>query len=129
MKHLDPSFHFPRTVTALAVCAILAPAYAQTSDPAVIEEEVRSMQASVTLGAGLAIPAKLKIFDWLKRRPQCGRECRFCETKCTVGAIDPLGRINVNECVLCLRCQVIMNDSTLCPVLKRRVRAPEGAPT
>ena len=26
------------------------------------------------LGAGLAIPAKLKIFDWLKRRPQCGRE-------------------------------------------------------
>ena len=81
------------------------------------------------LGAGLAIPAKLKIFDWLKRRPQCGRECRLCETKCTVGAIDPLGRINANECVLCLRCQIIMNDATLCPVLKRRGRAPEGAPT
>ncbi len=81
------------------------------------------------LGAGLAIPAKLKIFDWLKRRPQCGRECRLCETKCTVGAIDPLGRINVNECVLCLRCQVIMNDAALCPVLKRRARAPEGVAT
>ena len=82
------------------------------------------------LGAGLAIPAKLKIFDWLKRRPQCGRECRLCETKCTVGAIDPLGRINPNECVLCLRCQVIMSDGTQCPVLKRRARAataPEGA--
>jgi NosR/NirI family nitrite reductase transcriptional regulator len=79
------------------------------------------------LGAGLAIPAKLKIFDWLKRRPQCGRECRLCETKCTVGAIDPLGRINPNECVLCLRCQVIMGDSTQCPVLKRRTRAPETA--
>ena len=78
------------------------------------------------LGAGLAIPAKLKIFDWLKRRPQCGRECRMCETKCTVGAIDPLGRINPNECVLCLRCQVIMGDATLCPVLKRRSRT-EGA--
>ncbi|MEH7828774.1 4Fe-4S binding protein [Gemmobacter denitrificans] len=78
------------------------------------------------LGAGLAIPAKLKIFDWLKRRPQCGRECRMCETKCTVGAIDAIGRINVNECVLCLRCQVIMNDSTLCPVLKRRARAMDG---
>jgi NosR/NirI family nitrite reductase transcriptional regulator len=74
------------------------------------------------LGAGLAIPAKLKVFDWLKRRPQCGRECRLCETKCTVGAIDPLGRINANECVLCLRCQVIMNDATACPVLKRRAR-------
>ena len=75
------------------------------------------------LGAGLAIPAKLKIFDWLKRRPQCGRECRMCETKCTVGAIDAIGRINANECVLCLRCQVIMNDGTQCPVLKRRARA------
>lgn len=75
------------------------------------------------LGAGLAIPAKLKIFDWLKRRPQCGRECRLCETKCTVGAIDAIGRINANECVLCLRCQVIMNDGTQCPVLKRRARS------
>ena len=78
------------------------------------------------LGAGLAIPAKLKVFDWLKRRPQCGRECRLCETRCTVGAIDPLGRINANECVLCLRCQVIMNDGTACPVLKRRARSAEA---
>jgi len=74
------------------------------------------------LGAGLAIPAKLKVFDWLHRRPQCGRECRLCETKCTVGAIDSVGRINPNECVLCLRCQVIMNDGAQCPVLKRRAR-------
>jgi NosR/NirI family nitrite reductase transcriptional regulator len=80
------------------------------------------------LGAGLAIPAKLKIFDWLHRRPQCGRECRLCETKCTVGAIDAIGRINPNECVLCLRCQVIMNDAATCPVLKRRARAPEATP-
>lgn len=79
------------------------------------------------LGAGLAIPAKLKIFDWLKRRPQCGRECRMCETKCTVGAIDAIGRINANECVLCLRCQVIMNDGTQCPVLKRRARSDGAA--
>ena len=74
------------------------------------------------LGAGLAIPSKFKIFDWLHRRPQCGRECRMCETKCTVGAIDSVGRINPNECVLCLRCQVIMNDGTQCPILKRRAR-------
>ncbi|MRU15785.1 4Fe-4S binding protein [Roseovarius sp. A21] len=80
------------------------------------------------LGAGLAIPAKLKVFDWLHRRPQCGRECRLCETKCTVGAIDPIGRINPNECVLCLRCQVVMNDDQTCPVLRRRARksAPAG---
>ncbi|SFT38854.1 NosR/NirI family protein [Sedimentitalea nanhaiensis] len=83
------------------------------------------------LGAALGIPAKLKVFDWLHRRPQCGRECRLCETKCTVGAIDPLGRINPNECVLCLRCQVVMNDDNTCPVLKRRKRqtAPASAST
>ena len=78
------------------------------------------------LGAALAIPAKLKIFDWLRRRPQCGRECRLCQPKCTVGAIDPLGRINPNECVLCLRCQVIFNDDTTCPTLKRRARAAQS---
>ena len=79
------------------------------------------------LGAALAIPAKLKVFDWLRRRPQCGRECRLCEQKCTVGAIDPLGRINPNECVLCLRCQVVFHDGATCPVLKRRAR--QAAPS
>ncbi len=78
------------------------------------------------LGAALAIPAKLKLFDWLHRRPQCGRECRFCETQCTVGAIDTLGRINPNECILCLRCQVIMNDEAQCIALKRRVARRGG---
>ncbi|MCB1402786.1 MAG: 4Fe-4S binding protein, partial [Rhodobacteraceae bacterium] len=84
------------------------------------------------LGAALAIPAKLKIFDWLRRRPQCGRECRLCETKCTVGAIDPIGRINPNECVLCLKCQMIYHDPQTCTVLKARANRaararPEGA--
>jgi NosR/NirI family nitrite reductase transcriptional regulator len=73
------------------------------------------------LGAALAIPAKLKLFDWLRRRSQCGRECRLCETKCTVGAIDPIGRINPNECILCLRCQMIYHDPKTCTVLKNRV--------
>lgn len=81
------------------------------------------------LGAALGIPAKNKLFDWLHRRPQCGRECRFCETQCTVGAIDPLGRINPNECILCLRCQVIMHDDSQCVVLKRRTeRKPDTGP-
>ncbi|MEO3427409.1 4Fe-4S binding protein [Pelagibius sp. CAU 1746] len=73
------------------------------------------------LGAALAIPAKLKLFDWLNRRPQCGRECRLCEKLCTVGAIDTLGRINPNECVLCLRCQMIYHDANSCTILKRRL--------
>jgi NosR/NirI family nitrite reductase transcriptional regulator len=84
------------------------------------------------LGAALAIPAKIKLFDWLRRRPQCGRECRLCEVKCPVGAIDPIGRINPNECVLCLKCQVIQFDPGSCTVLRARAsrggaRAPEPA--
>lgn len=80
------------------------------------------------LGAALGIPAKMKLFDWLHRRPQCGRECRLCEQKCTVGAIDPLGRINPNECILCLRCQAIYFDETACTVLKARAaRLGRGA--
>ena len=83
------------------------------------------------LGAALAIPAKLKIFDWLRRRPQCGRECRLCEVKCPVGAIDPMGRINPNECVLCLRCQTILLDPQTCTVLKARAarRSRQAAAT
>jgi len=81
------------------------------------------------LGAALAIPAKLKLFDWLSRRPQCGRECRLCEQLCTVGAIDAIGRINPNECVLCLRCQMILHDPATCTVLKRRqARTVESGP-
>ena len=30
------------------------------------------------LGAALALPARLRQFEWLKRHRQCGRECRIC---------------------------------------------------
>ncbi|MCC7017230.1 MAG: regulatory protein NosR [Rhodospirillales bacterium] len=51
------------------------------------------------LGAALAIPARLRMFEWLKRRHQCGRECHICAVRCTVQAIHPNGAINPNECI------------------------------
>ncbi|RMF01486.1 MAG: 4Fe-4S binding protein, partial [Alphaproteobacteria bacterium] len=81
------------------------------------------------LGAALAIPAKLRLFEWLKRRPQCGRECRICNTRCTVQAIHPLGQINPNECIYCLRCQMVMHDPHTCPPLKRRAQRRAPSPT
>ena len=83
------------------------------------------------LGAALAIPARLRMFEWLKRRPQCGRECQICFRNCPVQAIHPEGSINPNECIHCLNCQTIYADDTVCPPLvaqrKRRERRDELA--
>ena len=73
------------------------------------------------LGAALAIPARMHMFEWLKRRHQCGSECRICATRCTVQAIHPMGAINPNECIHCLRCQANYYDNNTCIVLKRRL--------
>lgn len=81
------------------------------------------------LGAALAIPAKLRLFEWLKRRPQCGRECRICNTTCTVQAINPLGQINPNECIYCLRCQANYFDADTCLPLKMRAARRTGRAT
>jgi len=74
------------------------------------------------LGAALAIPARLRMFEWLKRRPQCGTECRICASRCTVQAIHPDGHINPNECIHCLNCQMLYYDPTTCPPLKARTQ-------
>ncbi|MEA2094384.1 MAG: 4Fe-4S binding protein, partial [Pseudomonadota bacterium] len=62
------------------------------------------------LGAALAIPAPLRIFDWLRRRKECGRPCQICARQCEVQAIRPTGEINPNECHYCLDCQVTYWD-------------------
>ena len=78
------------------------------------------------LGAALAIPARLQLFDWLRRRKECGRPCQTCAMECEVQAIRPTGEINVNECHYCLDCQVTYWNSYKCPPLadkrKRRER-------
>jgi len=75
------------------------------------------------LGAALAIPARLRMFEWLKRRWQCGTPCQQCALSCPVQAIHPEGRINPNECIHCLKCQVNYHDDRLCPpMIERRKR-------
>ncbi|WP_444894096.1 transcriptional regulator NosR [Microbulbifer sp. TRSA001] len=69
------------------------------------------------LGAALAIPARLRLFDWLKRRKECGQPCRVCSNECEIQAIHPDGSINANECHHCLDCQVTYYRNDKCPPL------------
>lgn len=76
------------------------------------------------LGAALAIPGKLRLFEWLKRYRQCGSPCQRCATDCMVQAIHPEGQINPNECLYCLHCQTLYYDGDRCPVvIQRRLRS------
>jgi polyferredoxin len=83
------------------------------------------------LGGALAIPARLRMFDWLKRYRECGAECHVCARRCTVQAIHPLGQINPNECIYCLQCQANYFDNSVCLHLKKREerRRPRPAVT
>lgn len=75
------------------------------------------------LGAALAIPARLRMFDWLKRYRECGDPCQRCAKECMVQAIHPEGHINPNECHQCLHCQVLYQSNTKCPVcIKKAVK-------
>lgn len=83
------------------------------------------------LGAGLAIPTKLRLFDWLKRRKECGTPCQLCAVECEVQAIHPDGTINANECHHCLDCQVTYFNEDRCPPLvakKKRRERTKAAP-
>ncbi len=75
------------------------------------------------LGAALAIPGRMRMFDWLKRYRQCGNPCMRCFRECPVEAIHPEGHINPNECISCLHCQVLYRHDYKCPVrVQRRLK-------
>ena len=82
------------------------------------------------LGAALAIPTKLRLFDWLKRRKECGSPCQLCAVECEIQAIHPDGTINANECHHCLDCQMTYHNPNKCPPLinkaKKRKSRPEN---
>ncbi|MEP2718443.1 4Fe-4S binding protein [Pseudophaeobacter sp.] len=82
------------------------------------------------LGGALAIPARIRMFDWLKRYKECGSPCQTCSNECPVQAIHPTGEINPNECVNCLHCQVLYQSETKCPVVIKQIkrRAKTGTP-
>lgn len=85
------------------------------------------------LGAALAIPGRIRMFEWLKRWQECGSPCQRCAKECPVEAIHPEGQINVNECIYCMHCQELYHDDQRCPHMiqvrvKREKFAARNAP-
>ncbi len=86
------------------------------------------------LGAALAIPGRVRMFEWLRRWPECGSPCQRCAQECPVQAIHPEGHINVNECIYCMHCQELYFDDHRCPHmiqvrLKREKRDALSSPS
>lgn len=79
------------------------------------------------LGAALTFPSRFRIFDWLRRRKECGRPCQICREECEVRSIKPTGEIIANECHYCLDCQVTYWNAHKCPPLVERRKRGEKA--
>lgn len=69
------------------------------------------------LGAALSFITHFRVFDWLRRRKECGRPCQACSAGCQIRAIKPTGEIIATECHYCLECQVTYWDEHRCPPL------------
>lgn len=82
------------------------------------------------LGAALSVSSRVRLFDWLKRRKECGNPCQLCAKECEIQAIHPDGHINHNECHYCLDCQMTYHNENKCPPLilknKRKTRGKKA---
>jgi transcriptional regulator of nitric oxide reductase len=80
------------------------------------------------LGAILAVFDRLHIFNFLKRRSECGTACQLCERGCPVKAIESSGKIVMAECFQCLDCMVDYYDDRRCPPLAKQRKQRDRQP-
>lgn len=66
------------------------------------------------LGAGMGVLGKLRRWDWIARRSECGQPCQRCRSDCAYQAIDKRGAVNYDECFQCMDCVVIYESDSLC---------------
>jgi NosR/NirI family transcriptional regulator, nitrous oxide reductase regulator len=73
------------------------------------------------LGAALAILGKLRLWQWIPRRAECGTPCQTCRHGCAYQAIAPTGKIDYDECFQCLDCVSDYQDEQRClPLIRER---------
>lgn len=66
------------------------------------------------LGGALAVLGRLRRWDWIARRAECGTPCQTCRHRCAYQAIAPSGRVDYDECHQCLDCVAIHASDTRC---------------
>jgi NosR/NirI family transcriptional regulator, nitrous oxide reductase regulator len=75
------------------------------------------------LGAALAVFGKVRIFNWIPRKKECGTPCQTCRHSCNYQAITPKGKVDYAECFQCLDCVRIEQDDKRCLPLIQQVRS------
>ena len=80
------------------------------------------------LGALLALLGKVRMFDWIPRKDECGTPCQSCRHGCAYQAIEPSGKVDYDECFQCLDCVEIHDDVTHCLPLVRERKAHRVIP-
>jgi ferredoxin len=78
------------------------------------------------LGAGMGLLGRLRRFDWIARRSECGQPCQRCRSDCAYQAIEKSGKIDYDECFQCMDCVVIYDSEELCVPLLNKARKAAG---
>jgi NosR/NirI family nitrous oxide reductase transcriptional regulator len=74
-------------------------------------------------GAALALLGRVRLFNWIPRRAECGTPCQACRHACDYGAIEPTGQVSYDECFQCMDCVVIYESDEKCaPLILERKR-------
>ena len=74
------------------------------------------------LGAGMGLLGRLRRFDWIARRSECGQPCQRCRSDCAYQAIEKSGKVDYDECLQCMDCVVIYESDSLCVPLYNNAR-------
>jgi NosR/NirI family transcriptional regulator, nitrous oxide reductase regulator len=80
------------------------------------------------LGAALAVLGKVRIFNWIPRKAECGTPCQTCRHGCGYQAIAPQGKVDYAECFQCLDCVSIEQDVKRCLPLIRKDKPSKVIP-
>lgn len=74
-------------------------------------------------GAALSLASHFQVINWLHTiKPSKSLEAQAYALKCPTKAIKNDGSINEKECILCLSCQIYLNDKNLVSKSKTSIR-------